>query len=170
MNDKEYDYSTPLDGEVIGRRVRAIRERLHLSRDALGRLVAQRNNLEKGLTGSYLYRLETGQHPHPTLRTVELLARAFDMDVLDLISKPPGAAAMENREEGVEGINEQELKALLRQFLPGHEADMFYKTLISMLHTNTEGREHVAEYAEMIKDRFARNNSNKNSRVSNDAP
>lgn len=161
-NELLYDYSTPLDGRLIGRRVRAIRERQELSRDQLGLLVAQKNNLEKGLTGSYIYRLETGKHAHPQWRTIELLARALGVSPIDLIAQPKAVqestdTTMQNHDE----TTQEELKSLLHQLMPAQDADLLYSVIQNMLKTNPQGRELVAIYAEMAQERFKRNNHSK---------
>lgn len=72
---------------AIGQRLRAARERKHLTQEALAGLT--------GIARANIARLETGRHA-PRLETINCMARVLDLAAADLLKMPERSSAKED--------------------------------------------------------------------------
>jgi transcriptional regulator with XRE-family HTH domain len=103
MTEREYTHADSFNPPPIGAFVREARMALHLSQAEL----ARRCNLSR----AYINTLESGNVKDPSARTLALLARALDIDILDML----GATGTVKVNRGREITDEAQLSLYLRR-------------------------------------------------------
>jgi len=65
---------------TIGQSIRKQRKKMGISQDKLSKLT--------GLSYNTIVKIESGKNPNPTIKTLQKIARALDVSVGQLLSKP----------------------------------------------------------------------------------